>query len=104
MLNRRALAALALLCACVTSPAFAQSKSKAVVTQEVGQDFPDNATGAITPAIVRGFLTDVINSYNQWPAVNAQVNGPYTLLNADMGALVTVSSQSTFTLILPQAV
>ncbi len=104
MIFRRALAAIALLCVCASAPAFAQSKSKAVVTQEVGQDFLDNATGAITPAIVRGFLTDVINSYNQWPAVNSQVNGPYTLLNSDMGALVNVSSQSTFTLILPQAV
>ncbi len=82
----------------------AQSKSKAVMQQETSQDFPDNSNGQITPAIVRGYFTDIINSYNQWPAVNSQVNGPYTLLTADMGALVNVSSQSTFTLILPQAV
>ncbi len=104
MIFRRALAALALLCICANAPAFAQSKTKAVIGQEINQDFPDNSNGQITPAIVRSFLNDVVNSYFQWPLVNSQVNGPYTLQNSDMGALVNVSSQSTFTLVLPQAV
>lgn len=98
---RRLVAAFVAL-ALATAPAFAQtSKTKAVVTTEIGQDFPDNSTGAITPAGVRSFLTDVVNSYGQWPLVNTQTGTSYTALTADMGALINVSANSTFTLTLP---
>ncbi len=51
-----------MLCAALlSSPSFAQ-KTKAQLSTEIGTTFPDNTAGQITPAGVRAFQNDVINS------------------------------------------
>ena len=60
MISRRILAAVALLCA-ISAPSYAQ-KTKAVLDAEIVSQFPDNITGAITPSILRGVTTDIVNS------------------------------------------
>ena len=52
------LAVLFLLCA----PTYAQ-KTKAALTTEINTNWPDNTTGAITPALLRSTVTDIVNSY-----------------------------------------
>lgn len=59
MISRRIFAALFLLCA--GFPAHAQ-KTKATLNSEINQSFPDNNVGAITPQILRGVTSDVVNS------------------------------------------
>jgi hypothetical protein len=60
MIARRILAALFLLLA--VYPAQAQ-KTKAALITEIGTNWPDNTTGAITPALLRSTVTDIVNSY-----------------------------------------
>lgn len=53
----------ALIClAWLASPAYAQ-KTKAAITTEINTDFADNTSGAITPALLRAVVTDIVNSY-----------------------------------------
>ena len=61
MISRRILAAVALLCA-FAMPAHAQ-KTKAALTTEINTNWPDNTNGAITPAILRSTILDLVNSY-----------------------------------------
>lgn len=61
---KRILAALALLCVLV-APSYAQ-KTKAALTSEINTNWPDNSSGAITPAILRLTVIDIINSYVDW--------------------------------------
>lgn len=56
---KRILAAVVLLCA--ITPAHAQ-KTKAQINTEITLGFPDNTTGAITPALLRSVAADTINS------------------------------------------
>ena len=58
---RRLLAAFAALL-CFSAPALAQ-KTKAALTTEINTNWPDNSTGAITPALLRSTVTDIVNSY-----------------------------------------
>lgn len=56
---------LSLAIACLlllAAPAHAQ-KTKAVLTTEVNTNWPDNNVGAITPALLRSTVIDIINSY-----------------------------------------
>lgn len=57
---RRIIAALALLC--LLAPAHAQ-KTKSVLTTEINTNWPDNTAGAITPALLRSTVLDIVNSY-----------------------------------------
>lgn len=43
-------------------PAYAQ-QSKTALVSEVNVNWPDNTTGAITPALLRNTVIDIINSY-----------------------------------------
>lgn len=52
---------IALICL-LPLPAYAQTTKPALIT-EINTNLPDNATGAITPAIVRTTLTDMVNSW-----------------------------------------
>jgi Pectate lyase superfamily protein len=61
MISRRIIAATALLCMFL-APAHAQ-QNKAALTAEVNANWPDNVVGAITPAILRSTVIDIINSY-----------------------------------------
>lgn len=45
------------------TPGHAQQKTKNALQTEVFTNFPDNVTGAITPAILRTTVIDIINSY-----------------------------------------
>lgn len=50
------------LCLLLPLPAQAQ-QSKTALVSEVNTNWPDNTTGAITPALLRNTVIDIINSY-----------------------------------------
>lgn len=58
---RTIVVAVALFCA-VIAPAQAQ-KTKTVLTTEIDTNWPDNVVGAITPALLRSTVLDILNSY-----------------------------------------
>lgn len=90
------------LLAAFASPALAQ-KTKANMLSEINSNIPNNVVGAITPAIVRTTLTDMLNSWQQYAGVNAQTGTTYTVLVGDYGQLVTFSNGSAVAVTLPQA-
>jgi hypothetical protein len=94
------LVAAALLAA---SPAVAQVKTKAAIQAEITTNLPNNNVGFITPAIMRGLMTDVLNSYLQGSVVNAQTGTTYTVQCSDMGALLTFANASPVAVSLPSA-
>jgi hypothetical protein len=61
MISRRILAAAIALCSFV-APAHAQ-KTKSALTTEINANWPDNVNGAITPAVLRSTVIDIVNSY-----------------------------------------
>jgi hypothetical protein len=86
------------LCLLLPLPAQAQ-KSKAALVSEVNVNWPDNTTGAITPALLRNTVIDIINSYTNY-ATDAVVS--YTT-----GYITTVASagvKSSFTQIVSPSV
>ncbi len=83
-------------------PAQAQL-SKSTITALVASQFPDQTTGAITPAIMRSFFLNLINSYQQYSGVNAQVGTSYTIAASDYGQVVTFNNGSAIAVTLPQA-
>lgn len=102
VLLNRALAMIAVLCLLAGPAAFAQVP-KATLGSQISQTFPDNATGAITPSNVRTFLSSVVNSFQQYTGVNAQVGTTYTILLSDYGQLITVTNASPVAVTIPQA-
>ncbi len=84
----------------LTAPAYAQ-KSKAVLQSEVTASFPDQVTGAITPAIVRGVFSDFINSWQQYTAVNNQAGTSYTLQVGDYGSVVKFNNSGAIAVSIP---
>lgn len=62
-----------------------------------------NTAGAITPAILGALLTAMVNSYDQYPGVNAQTGTSYAIVLADYGQLVTFNNGSAVAVTLPQA-
>jgi hypothetical protein len=95
-----ALVALALL----ASPAHTQTaKTKAALTTEVNGNFPDQLTGAVSPALARSTFLDFIASWQQFPSVNAQTGTTYTFLATDYGKLVTFNNAASIAVTLPQA-
>jgi hypothetical protein len=99
-INRLA-AALCLLFV-LAAPALAQF-SKSTMNGQVSSQFPDNTTGAITPATTRTFLNNIISSYQQAPQVNAQVGATYTIAASDYGQLVTFNNAASIAVTLAQA-
>src|SRR5262245_22370101 len=89
----------------LTLPAYGQgtTKSKSVLNAEVSSTFPDNTTGAITPANVRAALNDFIASWNQALQVNAQTGTTYTIQVSDYGKMVTFNNAGAIAVTLPQA-
>lgn len=96
---KRLFVALAVLAA-LAQPAFAQ-KSKSVLGAEISSQFPNNTTGAITPSILRSVTGDFVNSWQQYPTVNAQTGTTYTFLAADYGAIVTFDNTAATAATLP---
>lgn len=84
------------------SPAYAQ-QTKSQLNTEVSTNYPDNTTGAITPAILRSTTNDIIASFQQAPTVNAQVSTTYTVQLSDYGKLVTFTNTNPIAVTLPQA-
>lgn len=104
IVSRRILAAAILLCV-FSSPSYAQ-KSKAALTAEINNNWPDNTTGSITPAIIRSTVTDIINSYYDLNggtslacAANQWVAGLPTLssLTCTQPAFSNISGQASLT-------
>jgi len=95
-----ALAALALIAA----PFIAQAQfSKSTIQSQINQQFPDNTTGAITPATTRAFLANLMNSYQQYAGLNKQVGITYTVKSSDYGQIVTFNNSSNVAVTLTQA-
>ncbi len=76
--------------------------SKTVMTAAIAACFPDNTTGAITPAGIRTCLGSLINSYQQYAGVNAQLGTTYTVQASDYGQLVTFNNVGAVAVTLPQ--
>jgi len=102
----------ALLITLLCSPALAQCppnpppttpNNKAGLIANINSCFADNTSGAITPAITRGALTEMVNSWQQYPGVNPQTGVAYTLLTTDFGQMVTTSNAGAVTFNLPAA-
>jgi len=99
MLNRKLIfAALAMTVA--MTPAWAQ-KSKPSMTTEITNSLPDQSTGGVTPAIMRSVLTDMVNSWQQYAAVNSQVGTSYTVQASDYGQIVQLNNASPISVTLP---
>lgn len=99
---RRAVIAALILGLALPPHAFAQ-KTKAQLSTEITTNFPDNTSGAITPAILRTTISDIISSFQQYAGVNAQTGTTYTVVVGDYGQLVTFSNSSAVAVTLPQA-
>lgn len=85
-----------------SAPAWAQ-QNKTTLTTEVSTNFPDNTTGAITPAVTRTFFNNLVNSFQQYTGVNPQTGTTYTFSPNDYGQLVTFTNGSAVAVTLPQA-
>lgn len=70
---------------------------------EISANLPNNSAGSITPAIVRTTLTDMVNSWQQYTGVNAQVGTTYAVVVGDYGQLLTFTNGSPVAVSLPQA-
>ncbi len=62
---------LVVLALLLASPALAQS-SKITLDNEINTNWPDNTSGAITPALLRSTVTDIVASYVDWLVCTAQ--------------------------------
>lgn len=79
----------ALFICLLSTAAYPQAKTKTVITTEVSTNLADNTTGAITPAIVRSILDDIINSYWDMNGANS-----FACTTGQFLASGTVSSQT----------
>lgn len=84
------------------TPAHAQN-TKASLNSQISQDFPNNTTGAITPAIVRTFMGNLVNSFQQYAGVNQQAGTSYTIQVGDYGQVVSFNNAAPVAVTLPQA-
>jgi len=78
--------------------------SKSTLSTQVTQDFPDNTSNLITPAILRGWLNNAINSWQQSPTINAQAGTSYTIGATDYGQVVQFNNSSSVSVTLPQTI
>ena len=95
--------ALPALAQCPPNPPPTTPNNKAGLIANINSCFADNTSGAITPAITRGALTEMVNSWQQYPGVNPQTGVAYTLLTTDFGQMVTTSNAGAVTFNLPAA-
>ena len=87
----------------IALPVYAQGtpKTKSAIDAEINAVFPDNVTGAITPAAVRGAFHDFNASWQQYTGVNPQAGTSYTVQNIDYGRLVTFNNSGSIAVSLP---
>jgi hypothetical protein len=76
-------------------------KSKSVLNAEINANFPDQNTGAITPAQARTTFNDFVSSWQNAPVVNMQVGTSYTVSITDYGKLITFNNASPVAVTLP---
>jgi len=76
-------------------------QTKSSMLAEVLANLPDNTSNLITPLLLRTTLNDMIASYQQYCAVNAQSGTTYTIATSDYGQLVQVSNASPIAVTLP---
>ena len=86
--------ALPALAQCPPNPPPTTATNKAAIIANITSCFADNTTGAITPAITRGMLTQMTNSWAQYGAFNHQTGATYTIVPADQGQLVALQAGS----------
>lgn len=86
----------------VTAHAQGTSKAKGVLNTEISTSFPDNMAGAITPAIMRNTLNDLIASWQQYIAFNTQLGTSYNILGSDYGQIVSFNNANPVTAVAPQ--
>jgi len=91
----------AVLSLLLLGPAYAQ-KTKTQMQTEINTNLPDNTAGLITPLTVRNTLTDMVNSWQQFPGVNAQTTN-YTVVPGDYGLLITMNNAAATVITFPQA-
>lgn len=77
--------------------------TKAQLNTSINTNFPDNAVGAITPAIFRSWAASIVASFQQYAGVNAQSGTSYTIAVVDYGQLVTFNNAAPVAVTLPQA-
>ena len=86
-----------ILCLVVFSaPSYAQ-QTKAALTTEINTNWPDNNTGAITPALLRSTVIDIVNSYQDLNGTSAFNCGVHQWLNAFASLSVPSCQQPNFT-------
>jgi hypothetical protein len=85
-----------------TSDVAKSQKTKTQMQTEINTNLPDNTAGLITPLTVRNTLTDMVNSWQQFPGVNAQTTN-YTVAPSDYGSLITMNNAAATTITFPQA-
>lgn len=81
------------------------SKTVAALTAENVSSFPDNTTGLVTPALVRGMIQDLIDSYlnlNGVAAPTTITSTTYSVLPADLYLIANFAG--TVTLTMPAAI
>ena len=83
--------------------AHASQQTKAELGSTITTQLPSSGTGAITAAILRQVMQDMVDSNQQIPLVNAVTSTSYTLLTSDQGKLVTYNNASAGAWTLPAA-
>jgi hypothetical protein len=91
------------LAQCPPNPPSTTPAQKSTVIGNINSCFADNTSGAITPSILRGVTTEMVNSFQQYPGVNATVGTTYTLATTDFGQMITTNNAAAVTFNLPQA-
>lgn len=69
-------------------------RSKSSMQAEISGNFPDNTVGAITPLAGRTTYGDMVQSYQQAPAVNNQTGTTYTVQLTDYGQVLIFNNSS----------
>lgn len=77
--------------------------SKSAMIAQMTACLPTQLTGSITPAGLLTCLVSVINSYQQYIAVNPQVGTNYTIQASDYGQLVTFTNSGAVAVTIPSA-
>lgn len=104
MLLMRTLAAIGAALLLLAAPALGQTpKTKSALTTEIATCFPDNTTGAITPAVARACFLDFLASWQQFASVRAVASTPDTVTTSDYGRVVEYNSAGAVAVQLPAA-
>lgn len=99
----RLLAYLLLFTTAITCAQAQTLRSKSSMQAEISGNFPDNTVGAITPLAGRTTYGDMVQSYQQAPAVNNQTGRTYTIQPTDYGQVIIFNNASSIAVTLSSA-